>query len=137
MEKEQVAIVSAMIEMTYRPVIRRAIVNLVLLDINRILESVKLTNKFARDKEMMEVLSSDDCKVALIKAIRINHAGRAADVSDEIINQYNLILIKEEVDLYHRLMESAYLQEIEDVVNKIGAGDYNWLYSMSREAYQQ
>jgi len=137
LEKEQLALVRAMIETTYRPIIQRAIVNLVLLNVSQALTTVKAKSVIDRNQQSLNLLHSSDCKRALLVSLMNVHIKKGPDMIDEIIKQYNLSLNADEISLYHYEMEAIFRNEIENVANMIENSAYSMMHEISRSAGQQ
>lgn len=137
LDKPQLALVSGMIETTYRPVIKRAICNLVLLDISNISSTVKAPNQQLRNKAIIEKLHTQQARDSLIKDLMLGHRFKRGDLINEILKQYGLILNKDEIDLYHEHMGRIFDDEIENVKQLLHIYAYTVLYEISKTAYQQ
>lgn len=126
-DKDQKAILEAMIKTTYTPVILRTIINLVFLDISKIRESYKVVRP-----SMMALL--DDPKVAgqLIKALDLVHYRQKDELIDEIIKQYDLSLNKDEIDFYHECMGKIFGEQLMFVKTQIDKGAFVLLYKLSQ-----
>lgn len=129
-DKDQVPIILAMIRTTYSPVILRAIINLVLVDMSQIQAGA------GPNVSVNQLLASDKCRQALIKSLNQNHRPRKGDLIDEIIHQYGLHLNKDEQDFYHRQMGIIFENQLDWVISVVSKGDYNLLGRISQETMQ-
>jgi hypothetical protein len=131
MEKEQKIIIDLMINSTYAPVIKKAIANLVLLDIGKLISKHKIENKFTHAKIVSEELINSISK--LIFMLDNIHSAQRGDIIDEILKQYGLSLNKSETDYYHQVMEGVFFDAVDDIKKLIGSGNYNAIYQIVRE----
>ncbi len=114
-----------MIRTTYTSVIRRCIINLVIIDISRILSFCRAQGDAAN------VLQTDDCSKALLLCLETNHRPRKGDIIDEILRQYGLFMNKDETDFYHEKMGHIFDVQIDYVKDLIGTKNYTHLYNLS------
>lgn len=144
-DKDQVPFLMAMIETTYRPVIKRAIANLILLDISQILSTLKLTysdlkaihDGSIKQRAILEILHSEKCKDALVGNLISIHRRQKIEIINEILKQYGLILLKDEQDFYHQHMGMVFEQEIALFREALEMYNYQLIYQISKEAYKQ
>lgn len=141
-DKDQKPFLKAMIETTYRPVIKRAIANLILLDISQILATIKLTysdlkaihNGSIKQKAILEVLHSEKCKDALVGNLISIHKRQKIEIIDEVLKQYGLILLKDEQDFYHEQMGMIFEQEASFFNQALEMYNYQLIYQISKGA---
>ena len=129
-DSDQIPAIRLMINEIYSPVILRAIVNLVLLDIANIVHGSGQTDKLSIKK----ILATDTCQKVLLDSLEREHAPRGPDVINEILKQYGLSLRKDEQDYYQEHMGAVFYKHVEYVKGLLQGLKYDHLYNLSRAA---
>ena len=124
-DKEQFPAVLLMIKEVYQPVMMRALVNLVLIDITQI------TFGFP-DVQVRKILATEKCRNALLDSLEQYHRPRKHDLIEEILKQYGLALRKDEQEFYHRHMGMMFDNQVDYVKTLLQGFKFKHLYNLSK-----
>lgn len=124
-DKDQQGPILLMIREFYQPVMMRAFVNLVMIDISQITLG-------APHIDVKKILGTDKCQKALMQSLDEYHRPRKHDLIDEIIRQYGLALRKDELDFYHEKMGAMADEIIDYLQGLIKVFNYKHLYNLSK-----
>lgn len=139
-DSDQRPVFKAMIKSTYSPVILRTILHAVLVDLNEIRQSMKLTTKanltLVQKLQLIdEELRSPQVKNALAYGLdRLKR--QSGDVVNEVLRQYGLNLLHDEVDFYHEEMGYWFDHHAAFVEKLIDMGDYEAMRILVSECEQ-
>jgi hypothetical protein len=135
MDKTQKKAVEWMLDQ-YKPVIQRTIINMVLNDLSEIThhfnEQTRGEDNEAKNKLKMDYMFSEHCKNTLVGRLLSVHAPRKRDVIDEIIRQYGLSPLKDEMEMYHQRLGGVFGASIEEVRELLEKYAYGPLYQLSK-----
>lgn len=125
-DKDQVPAIIHMIKTFYEPVMMRALVNLVLIDMSHLTMGGKGPVK--------EILMSELAMRTLIDSLEVNHRPRKHDLIDLILAEYGLKLLKDEQDFYHHHMGALFDTQADHVAKLLRAYKYKDIHNLSKMA---
>jgi hypothetical protein len=125
-DKTQIPIITQMIKTFYEPVMLRALVNLVLMDMSQITLGGKGSVK--------EILMTERAQKALIESLDQHHRPRKHDLIDTILKEYGLNLLRDEQDFYHQQMGAIFERQVDYVIALLKGFNYKHIHNLSKVA---
>ena len=126
-DKDLRNIYTAMVKTTYKPIIKRAIVLLLIGDMDRMQAGMRLN-----DLEFFDILRSTSGKKAVVHCLELIER-RSQEIINEILLQYGLHQNDGEmIDFYHESMEREFMLCVRYVGSLIARGRYDLLDVIAR-----
>lgn len=125
-DKDLKPLYRAMVKTTYVPVMRKAIVLLLIADMDRMQAGLRVG-----DLEFFEVLRTDSAKKALCICLDAI-AKKRNDIIQEILLQYGINTSNSMTDFYYEHMNEFFLKIIKFIKHLVGRGRYDMLDRIAR-----